>query len=281
MKGPVCHVEGRFVALEDAGIPLNDLGLQRGYGIFDFLRVKGKKPLFIDDHLDRFYKSAETMWLPVPESREGLKGIVRELAESNDLPHSGVRILLTGGPSHDGYAISSPRLAVIQQAMAPPPDELQTPGIRLCSHPYRRQLPEVKTTDYLMAVWLQPWLREHGGDDILYHHDGVVSECPRSNLFIVDRDGVLVTPASGMLKGVTRKKVIALAKRLAIPVEERDLTLFEVYAASSVFITASTKRIASVCRVDGTDIPTPLPDSIVWRLREGLVGLEHDKSYDL
>ena len=260
--------------LEDAGIPLNDLGLQRGYGIFDFLRAVGKTPLFIDDHLERFYRSAEIMRLPVPAGRERLKEIVWDLAERNDLPSSGIRILLTGGPSPDGYSISSPRLAVIQQPMAPPPDEMPLTGIRLCSHPYRRQLPEVKTTDYLMAVWLQPWLKEQGGDDILYHHEGVITECPRSNLFMVDRQGVLVTPVRDMLKGVTRKNVISAALRLGMSVEERDVTLSEVVAASEVFVTSSTKRILPVCRLDGTEWSMQGPHSLTRRLREALVDME-------
>jgi D-alanine transaminase/branched-chain amino acid aminotransferase len=274
MRSLMCHVEGRFAPLDEAGIPLNDLGLQRGYGIFDFLRVNGRTPLFIEDHLDRFYSSAATMRLTVPETRERLSEIIHELVGHNSLPSSGIRILLTGGPSPDGYAISSPRLAVIHQAMAAPPDEMPTPGIRLCSHPYRRQLPEVKTTDYLMAVWLQPWLRGQGGDDILYHHGGIVSECPRSNLFIVDRSGVLATPARDMLKGVTRKQVIALALRLGIPLEERDIRLEEVAEASEAFVTASTKRVLPVCRIDEIPIPSPVRESVTRRLRDALIDLE-------
>ena len=270
----MCHVEGRFAPLDEAGIPLNDLGLQRGYGIFDFLRVNGRKPLFIEDHLDRFYSSAATMRLTVPETRERLSEIIHELVGHNSLPSSGIRILLTGGPSPDGYAISSPRLAVIHQAMAAPPDEMPTPGIRLCSHPYRRQLPEVKTTDYLMAVWLQPWLRGQGGDDILYHHGGIVSECPRSNLFIVDRSGVLATPARDMLKGVTRKNVLSAALRLGMTVEERDVTLDEVAAASEVFVTSSTKRVLPVSRLDGSEWPLQEPHSVTHRLFNALVDLE-------
>jgi branched-chain amino acid aminotransferase len=274
MRSLMCHVEGRFAPLDEAGIPLNDLGLQRGYGIFDFLRVNGRTPLFIEDHLDRFYSSAATMRLTVPETRERLSEIIHELVGHNSLPSSGIRILLTGGPSPDGYAISSPRLAVIHQAMAAPPDEMPTPGIRLCSHPYRRQLPEVKTTDYLMAVWLQPWLRGQGGDDILYHHGGIVSECPRSNLFIVDRSGVLATPARDMLKGVTRKQVIASALRLGIPLEERDIRLEEVAEASEAFVTASTKRVLPVCRIDEIPIPSPVRESVTRRLRDALIDLE-------
>jgi branched-chain amino acid aminotransferase len=274
MNGPLCHFEGRFVRLEEAGMPLNDLGLQRGYGIFDFLRVAGRKPLYIEDHLDRFYRSAEVMRLPVPEERPRLKEIIGELAEHNDFPSSGIRILLTGGPTPDGYAISSPRMAVIQQPMAAPPVMMPLPGIRLCSHAYRRQLPEVKTTDYLMAVWLQPWLRERGGDDILYHHEGVVSECPRSNIFMVDRMGTLVTPARDMLRGVTRKQVVSVALRLGIAVEERDIRLEEVTVASEAFVTASTKRILPVRDIDGVELPVSATGTVTGRLREALIDLE-------
>lgn len=280
MNGPLCHFEGRFVRLEEAGMPLNDLGLQRGYGIFDFLRVAGRKPLYIEDHLDRFYRSAEIMRLPVPEERPRLKEIIGELVEHNDFPSSGIRILLTGGPSPDGYGISLPRMAAIQQPMAAPPVEMPLPGIRLCSHAYRRQLPEVKTTDYLMAVWLQPWLKERGGDDILYHHEGVVTECPRSNLFIVDGNGVLVTPGRDMLKGVTRKKVLTLALRLGVAVEERDIRLGEVAAASEVFVTSSSKRIVPVCDVDGVRWDVSGRSPVTRRLREALMDLENDSCKD-
>jgi D-alanine transaminase/branched-chain amino acid aminotransferase len=132
------------------------------------------------------------------------------------------------------------------------------PGLRLRTYPFQRQLSDVKTTDYLMAIWLRPWLQETGGDDILYHDaGGLVTECPRCNFFIVTDAGTLVTPARNMLKGVTRKQVVELAVRLGIPVEERDLALAELPAAAEAFITASTKRIIPVCRIDDTLLPTP------------------------
>lgn len=247
-------------------MPLDDLGLQRGYGIFDFLRVSAGVPLFIDDHLDRFFRSAAIMRLPVQESGEEIRSVIRRLLAENNMPSSGIRILLTGGPSPDGYRISRPRLAVVQMPMAPAPEEISLTGLRLLTYPFRRQLADVKTTDYLMAIWLQPWLKENGGDDILYHDNGRVSECPRCNFFIVTKEGTLVTPALHMLHGITRKHVIALAQGMGIRVEERDLTVEEVYAADEAFITASTKRIIPVRQVDAVALPKPVNASLTRRL---------------
>ena len=87
-------------------------------------------------------------------------------------------------------------------------------GIELVTWPHQRQLPAVKSIDYVMAIWLQPWMKKNGADDVLYHNNGTVTECPRANFFLVMEDGRLVTPAENILEGVTRKKLLDLEKYL-------------------------------------------------------------------
>jgi len=256
---PLAYVDGAFVPASEASVPVNDLGLQRGYGIFDYLRVAGRVPLFLGDHIDRFLRSADRMRLQPPCGKDGLVDIIHRIIDAEDLPVSGIRILLTGGPSDDGYTVSSPRLAVVRQPLAPLPDTLPASGLRLCSYDYRRQLSSVKTTDYLMAIWLQPWLKEGGGDDILYHDAGSLRECPRANIFLVDREGVLVTPKDGMLTGITRRHVLDVAARHDIRVEVRDVSLAELSTVQEAFITSSTKRLMPVCRIDGMPLDPPGP----------------------
>jgi branched-chain amino acid aminotransferase len=246
----ICFLNGRFISKEEATIPVTDLGLQRGYGIFDFIRVTANVPLFCEDHLDRFYRSAEIMRLPIAQSRETLRNSITELLEKNNLPDSGIKILLTGGASPDGFQIGEPNLLITQQLIAPPPDTIFLPGYKLVTYEHRRQLPEVKTTDYLRAIYLQPWMKENGGDDILYHHQGIVSECPRSNIFMVTQNNILVTPGKNILKGITRKQLLAMAVDLGIIVEERDISLQDIEDAKEVFITSSTKRLIPVVQVD-------------------------------
>ena len=276
MNNNISYINGKFVTNEQAVIPINDLGIQRGYGVFDFLRVAGDKPLFIDDHLDRFFYSAEVMRLKVKQERTELKSIIQELISTNKLNHSGIRLILTGGESVDGYIISDPRLSIIQQSLKPPPDELPDTGIKLVSNDYQRQLPHVKTTDYLMAIWLQPWMKEKNADDILYHHNGYISECPRSNFFIINKENILVTPKENILHGITRKKVIDIAKKLGIEIQERDIHLNEIENAKEAFITSSTKRILPVAEIDEFELAELYNSNILQTIWKNLIKLEID-----
>ncbi len=250
MNNLICFCNNQFMPFSEASLPLNDLGFQRGYGIFDFLRVVGTTPLYINDHLDRFYYSADEMRLPVPHTKEALQTIIRQLITSNGLAHSGIRIMLSGGSSQDGYSIVEPNLVIVQSPLTPPPGTVLLPGYTIVTYPHQRQMPHVKTTDYLMAIWLQPWVKEQGADEVLYHNHGIVSEFPRANFFMVTDEQTLVTPANHILKGVTRKQIIELAKAKGITVLEKDISLTDIHSATEAFIASSTKRVIPIRQLD-------------------------------
>jgi len=277
MSSIISYINGAFISSEQAALPINDLGIQRGYGVFDFLRVNGNDPLFVNDHLDRFYYSAEIMRLNIQQERAELKSIIQQLINTNDLNHSGIRLILTGGASDDGYKINEPRLSIIQQSLKPPPDKLPETGIGLVSNEYQRQLPHVKTTDYLMDIWLQPWMKENNADDVLYHTNGSITECPRSNFFIINKQHVLVTPKEKILHGITRKKIIAIAKKLGIEIQERDIQLNEISEIKEAFITSSTKRMLPVSKIDDYKLVELHTSGIMQTIWQHLVELEMNK----
>lgn len=260
-----CYINKEFVPIEKAGVSVTDLLVQRGYGIFDYLRVADNKPLFLEDHLERFYNSANTMRLQVKESKEEVLEKVYELIKMNNLSYSGIRLLIGGGDSADGYTIFEPSLMIIQQPIPTPPDTMNLQGIRLASFEYQRQLSRVKTTDYLMAIHLQPWMKEQGADDILYYSEGIVRECPRSNFFII-KNGTIITASNKMLLGITRKNILRIASENNIPVEERDFTLEELKTADEAFISSSTKRITAVRQIDDYILPAITEQSIAFKL---------------
>ncbi len=275
MKPLYCFAQNQISLLENAGVPVGDLLVQRGYGIFDYLRVSNNKPLFIEAHLDRLFNSAEIMRLSIALSKEELKKIVADLIQKNNIPFSGIRLIIAGGDAPDGYTITKPHLIIIQQPLDAPPAQMATKGIQLVSHFYQRQLAEVKTTDYLMAIHLQPWMKSQGGDDILYYNNDTVSECPRSNIFMVSQDNTIVTPARNMLKGITRKNIIAVAEAHHLKLEQRDISLSEMKKAKEVFITSSTKRIIPVSRLDEQKFNLEGSNSLSAQIFDHLLALEN------
>ena len=110
-----------------------------------------------------------------------------------------------------------------------------------------------------MEIWLRPMVEEHLANDVLYHHHGIITECPRSNFFVVNTAGNLVTPDSNILKGVTRNTIIEIAREIGILVELRDLHLHEIPAAREAFVSSTTKRIIPVSRMDDVYLPVNGP----------------------
>ena len=259
MENASCYYNGHISSFSQTGMSLNDLLVQRGYGIFDYLRVVDNQPLFVADHLDRLYQSASLMHMHVPESKESILKIVVELVAKNNMPYSGLKLIVSGGDSSDGYTLEQPRLTIIQQPLPVPSNKFSVSPFVLMSHPFQRQLPEVKTTDYLMAIYLQPKLKAFGGQDILYTNESMIRECPRSNIFMISDQGHIITPKEQILKGITRKNILAVAAENGIPVEERAISIDEIKKAKGAFIASSTKRIIPVSKIDESVISTDSP----------------------
>lgn len=262
-------VNDRFVPASDASLLVNDLAIQRGYGIFDFLKTIDHTPVFADEHLTRFHHSALQLRLETGRSKEELLSLIHLLIKKNNIPDSGIKLILTGGYAGDGYTLSRPNLVITQTPLQLPAAGAIDKGIRLVSYPHQRQMPDTKTIDYLIAIWLQPYIQEKGADDVLYHKDGVISECPRSNLFIVTDDDTVVTPSENILKGVIRGKVLELAQK-QFKTEQRTVTLDEIWTAREVFITSTTKHALPVVAVDGRQIGEGAPGKVTRWVSEKL-----------
>lgn len=263
--------------LEQAFLHVSDLSIQRGYGVFDYFKISEGRPLFLEDYLARFYASAEKMHLPVPLSDEALKATIYQLLELNRLPQSGVKMILTGGYSDSGYDIGDPSLLIIQQPLSLPGQALRERGVKVITQAYVREMPIVKTINYTMGIRLLNKIKAQGADDVLYHQDGVVTEFPRCNFFLVKQDGTVVTPADNVLLGVTRKHVLELAARKH-KVEVGTVTLDDIRKAKEAFLTSTTKRILPVVQVDGVPVSDGKPGAMTLSLLEDLLQLEERQS---
>lgn len=247
-----------FVKEEKAQLSFRDLSVQRGYGVFDFFKIVNSTPVYLEEHLQRFFSSAKEMRLPVKYSPQQLNEIILQLIKKNEAANTGVKIILTGGSSKDGYQIENPNLVILLQSFLAPSKEQFEKGVRLISYPHQRQLPHIKTIDYIMPIYLQPWIQQKNADDVLFYQNGMMSECPRSNIFIVTEKGTLITPSKNILKGIVRNQLVEAAKK-EMAVEERDIALEEAFEAKEIFITSTTKTILPVSQLNRHILPSSKP----------------------
>ena len=241
-------INGNIINKEEAVLHINDLSIERGYGIFDYFKTVNNVPVFWEDSLDRFFQSAQAMRLTVDSTREALKESILQLMQLNNIPDAGIKLLLTGGYSADGYSMGKPNLIITQQVQKRN-EAAEQNGLRLITHEHQRQLPAVKTIDYLMGILIQPLVKEKNADDVLYHQNGCISECPRSNIFIVTKDDQLITPHKNVLHGVTRKQILTIAQKQFTTIEA-DISLDDLYQAKEIFISSTSKNITTIVSVD-------------------------------
>lgn len=271
----IVFLNGMFVEEKEAQIGVTDLSIQRGYGIFDFFRTQKSVPLFIDDYLDRFFKSAELLHLNPSYNRESIKSIIGEMIEKNRIETSGFKMLLTGGYSSDGFEPGTPNFIITQQPVEIPSKDKFEKGIKIILHEYLRDVPTAKSINYLMAVYLKDKIASQKADDVLYYKDDCILEFPRSNVFIVTKDKTVVTPEEDVLQGITRKKVLELAGK-TYKAEARDITVDELKNAAEVFLTSTTKRLLPVVQVDGKLIGDGKPGEVTRALYSSFVDVENE-----
>ncbi|MDZ4714636.1 MAG: aminotransferase class IV [Cytophagales bacterium] len=266
-------VNDSFLPIEKATLHVGDLAIQRGFGIFDFFRVQSHVPLYLKDYLDRFYKSASMMGLQGIMPRDQMRKVILELIARNNMAEAGIKMILTGGYSPDAYTPVEGNFVITQHGLSLPTAAQVASGIRIITHEYRRDLSDAKTINYTMGVWLQKKVKERNADDVLYHQDGVVSEFPRCNFFLITKDETVVTPSHHILHGITRMKVLQAARE-KFKVEERNVTLDDLKNAKEAFLTSTTKRILPIIAIDDVPVGTGKPGAVTLTLTDLLSVIE-------
>lgn len=255
---------------DEAKISITDLALQRGYGIFDFLKTINGKAIFIEDHFNRFYNSAKALNLQIDFSKDVLLNEIHALMAKNNMPNSGIKFILTGGFSIDGYTIGKPNL-IITQVPFEFDESSYSKGMRLMTYHHQRQLAKIKTIDYLQAILLQTTIKEQLADDVLYHDNGLVRECPRANFFMI-KDKTIITPKTAVLEGITRSKILNL-KLDGYAILAKDFTLDELKIADEAFITSSTKNVMPVLNIDRFEIGNGKPGPVTKLINDKFAAL--------
>ena len=255
----IYYVDGRYVPAEEAVIPVDDLSIMRGLGVFDFMRTFGGKPHFLKEHVARLENSAREIGLELPWTQAEIVEIVTTTLEKNQLSEANIRIVITGGSSPDFITPQGkPRLLVLVTPISPPPPEWYTDGVKIMTVKSGRNLPEAKSIDYIRATMALRQAKKIGAVEAIYLDENRNAlEGTTSNIFAVI-DGVLVTPGQNILPGITRKAVVAMGRNL-MEVRIGNLPIDDLVKADEVFITGSGKGLVPVVQVDDHIIASGRP----------------------
>jgi branched-chain amino acid aminotransferase len=275
------YVNGVIADRDSAVISIFDRGFLYGDSVYEVLRTSGGRPVDLDRHLERLRRSAGGIEITMPAPDRLGSAIADTLAAAHN-PESYVRIVVTRGGGPITLDISAPEmssLVVIAAPLVMPAAELYERGAALAivgvERTSRRAFdPAVKSGNYLNNIMALAEARRAGAyEAIMCSPDGRVAEGSTSNLFVL-RGERLVTPAlaTGLLPGITRQRVIELARAGGLTVDEGDLSPAEARAAGEAFITSSIRGVMPVATIDGRAIGDGVPGAVTRRLMELYAG---------
>ncbi|HEX5849056.1 MAG TPA: aminotransferase class IV [Rubrobacter sp.] len=283
-------VDGRFVPIAEARVPILDWGFLRSDATYDVAHVWRGSFFRLEDHLDRFERSMESLRLSLPLARDDIRDILVECVRLSGLREAYAEIICTRGIPKPGsrdprdcenrfYAFVVPFVWIADPGK-------QERGLHAVISGRERIAPSsvdptVKNYHWLdLEVGLLEAYERGGETVILTDAEDNVVEGPGFNVFAV-HDGSISTPDSGVLQGITRRTVIELANDHVIPIEERPVPATSLRRADEAFLSSTAGGIMPVTTVDGQKIGTGEPGPITLRLREAYWKLHEDPRYSL
>ena len=283
-------VDGRFVPVAEARVPILDWGFLRSDATYDVAHVWRGSFFRLEDHLDRFGRSMEGLRLSLPLTRDDIRDVLVECVRLSGLRDAYAEIICTRGIPKPGsrdprdcenrfYAFVVPFVWIAD------PDK-QERGLHAIIADRQRIAPSsvdptVKNYHWLdLEVGLLEAYERGGETVILTDADDNVVEGPGFNVFAV-HDGSISTPDSGVLQGITRRTVIELSNEHGIPIEERPVSAASLRRADEAFLSSTAGGIMPVTRVDGQTIGAGKPGPVTLRLGNAYWKLHDDPRYSL
>lgn len=264
---PIVYLNGAFLPLSEARIPVLDRGFLFGDGVYEVIPVYGGKPLRLEEHLRRLDQSLAGIRMPPPlADAEWAKVFDRLISGTAD---QSIYLQVTRGvaPRRD-HAIPTD-IAPTLFAMCTPIAPIPLDGVKAVTvDDIRWQRCNIKAITLLANVLLRQEAVDQGAVEAILVRDNNVLEGAASNLFIV-LNGTVITPPKGqyILPGITRDLVLQLVLEQGIPALERPITLEELKSAGEIWVTSSTREILAVIDLDGSPVGNGRPGPLWARMQ--------------
>lgn len=283
-------INDQYVPIAEASLPVLDWGFLHSDATYDVAHVWRGRFFRIDEYLDRFERSMKSLRMSVPYSREQIREVMFELVRRSGLRDAYVEIICTRGMPAPGSR--DPRTCTNRfMAFAIPfvwiaDEELRAQGLNLLVSQYQRIAPEsidprIKNYHWLDMVMGLFEAYDAGADSaVLVDAVGNLVEGPGFNVFVRLGEQV-ITPARGVLEGVTRATVLELLAAENVQVSTELLPAATARAADEVFITSTAGGVMPVTRIAGQTVGDGLPGALTTRLNQAYWALHDDPDYTI
>jgi branched-chain amino acid aminotransferase len=263
-------------SLHDALRPLRD-------SIYEVVRIIDRTPLFLNDHVKRFARSASLSGYPLCASSARIRELVADLTKVCDVSSGNVRLVY-------GCADGTRKTALIIhfRQSCYPDDKMYQNGVRVGILKGERSSPAVKHSDSPVRKEANALLEKGGFYEMLLENgDGFITEASRNNIFFVTDDCLITPPAQSVLAGITREKVFEIAHRDGIGLVERDVHGSILTDFCSLFLTGTSAKVLPVRSVEDitfrTDHPLLRPvmesyDNVIESHLSDAIGLDANES---
>lgn len=270
----IAFVNGKFVPLAEARIPVEDRGHQFGDGVYEVVYAFDGVPFALEEHLDRFFSSMAMIRLNCPYTRAEVTDLIHEALRRSGYQNAVIYYHLTRGTAPRGHAFPPPsvpgNLVITVREGTTLPDEIAEKGVTAhLVQDLRWGRCNIKSLNLLPNVLAKQEALDHNAFEAILCKDGYITEGSVSNVFIVSQGQVRTAPADQkILPGITRMHVLELCRELGIPVTEKAFTPEELYGADEAFLTASGIDVLPVIRVDDKVINGGLVGPVSLKLRK-------------
>ncbi len=273
-------LNGEFMPMEEAKVPVLDRGFIFGDGIYELVPVYSRAPFRLDGHLARMERSLSEVGIRNPYTRVEWARIIGQMIERQPFDDQGVYWQVTRGVARRDHAFPKdvqPTVFMMSNPLVNPSKAVVENGASaVTAQDFRWHRCDLKTISLIGNCMLRQVSSEAGAIETILFRDGTLTEASASNAYIV-KDGVIATPPKDnlILPGITLDVVFDIVARGKLPLQVREITEAEVRGADEVWVSSSSKEIVAIVDLDGKPVGNGKPGPVfrkAWQLYQDFKG---------
>ena len=264
-------LNGKFMPVEEARVPVLDRGFIFGDGVYELIPVYSRVPFRMDEHLARLERSLAAVRIRNPYSRAEWRDIIQQLVAKQSFEDQGVYFQVTRGVARRDHAFPKdavPTVFVMSNPLVNPPQELVERGAAAVSAVDDRwHHCDIKSISLIGNCLLRQVSADAGAVETILFRDGFLTEASASNVFVVKGGVILSPPKSNLiLPGITYDVIAEIAQAGGLALEYRSIAEAEVRGADEIWVTSSSKEVLAIVTLDGRPVAGGKPGPLFRRV---------------